>query len=308
MGSNNLLMQIETAARREYLDNIRRILEIGIDSRSTAELIQLALAAPEEDDDYTKERWHFVGLLQRRGNREVLDRSLELTESLSIEARSLGIDILGQLGIPERTFPDECVTRLLKLLAQEFDPLILRDICIALGHLEDPRSIEPQLKFCFHPDWEVRYGVVSGLSGRDDERAIWGLIKLSTDVCPEVRDWATFGLGTLIEVDTPAIREALYQRFLLEDSQNRQTAEIYEEALAGLANRQDDRILPQLITELMSDEVGKLTIQAAEAMADCRLYPALLHLQTWWEPTCTYLEDALLACQPRSIEPPHPSP
>jgi HEAT repeat protein len=283
----------------DNLDNIAKKLEIGLDSRSTAELIQLALAAPEEDEDYSNERWHFVGLLQRRGDREVLDRVLELTQSASIEARSLGIDILGQLGIPERTFPDECITRLLELLEREIDPLILRDICIALGHLNDPRSIEPQLKFCFHPDWEVRYGVVSGLSGREDDRAIAGLIKLSTDVCSHVRDWATFGLGTLIEVDTPAIREALYQRFLLEDSQDDETAEIYEEALMGLANRKDDRILPRLIAELMSDDVGTLAIQAAESMADNRLYPALLHLQTWWEPTYTYLDDALLACQPQ---------
>jgi HEAT repeat protein len=281
------------------LDNIAKKLEIGLDSRSTAELIQLALSAPEEDDDYSNERWHFVGLLQRRGDREVLDRALELTHSVSIESRSLGIDILGQLGIPERAFPDECVTRLLELLEREIDPLLLRDVCIALGHFQDPRSIEPQLKFCFHPDWEVRYGVVSGLSGREDERAISGLIRLSADRCPLIRDWATFGLGTLVEVDTPAIREALYQRFLLEDSQDEETAEIYDEALAGLAHRKDDRILPRLIGQLMSDDVGKLAIQAAEAMADDRLYPALLHLQTWWEPTCNYLEDALLACKPQ---------
>jgi HEAT repeat protein len=293
-------MQIETAARREYLDNIVKMLEIGLDSRSTAELFQLALAAPDEDEDRSKERWHFVGLLQRRGDREVLDRGLGLTTSELIAERSLGIDILGQLGIPARTFPDECVTRLIELLDQEFDPLIIRDICIALGHLKDPRSIEPQLKFCLHPDWEVRYGVVSGLSSQEDERAIDGLIKLSTDVCPLIRDWATFGLGTLIEVDTPAIREALYQRLIGEDPQSEETAEIYAEALAGLANRQDERVLPRLIAELMSDDVGKVTIQAAEAMADDRLYPALLHLQTWWEPTCIYLEDALFACQPQS--------
>jgi HEAT repeat protein len=286
----------------DNLDNIAKKLEIGLDSRSTAELIQLALSAPEEDEDYSKERWHFAGLLQRRGDREVLDRALGLTQSVSIEDRSLGIDILGQLGIPERTFPDACVARLLELLEREIDPLILRDICIALGHLKDPRSIEPQLKFCFHPDWEVRYGVVSGLSGHEDERAISGLIRLSADRCPLIRDWATFGLGTLIEVDTPAIREALYQRFLLEDSRDEETAEIYDEALAGLANRKDDRILPRLIGQLMSDDVGTLAIQAAEAMADDRLYPALLHLQTWWEPTCNYLDDALLACKPQQTD------
>lgn len=283
----------------DNLDNIAKRLQIGIYSRSTAELIQLALAAPEEDEDYLSERWHFVGLVQRRGTREILDRALELTQSASIEARSLGIDILGQLGIPTRTFPDECITRLLDLLDRECDPLLLRDICIALGHLNDPRSIEPLLKFRLHPDWEVRYGVVSGLSGCEDDRAISGLIKLSTDVCPHVRDWATFGLGTLTEVDTPAIREALYQRFLLEDCQDDETAEIYDEALMGLANRKDDRILARLIAQLMSDDVGTLAIQAAESMADDRLHPALLHLQTWWEPTCTYLDDALLACKPQ---------
>jgi HEAT repeat protein len=152
---------------------------LNTDPRSTDELIQLALDAPEEDDDFQKERWHFVALLQYRGDREVLDRSILLTKSSILAGRLIGIHILGQLGIPKRTFPDECLETLLGLLDQEFDPLILRDICISLGHLKDPRSIAPQLKFCLHPDWEVRYGVVSGLTGHhDDERAIAGLISL----------------------------------------------------------------------------------------------------------------------------------
>jgi hypothetical protein len=268
-----------------------------IDPRTTEELIQLALLAPEEDEDCLQERWYFAYLLQCRGNREVLDRSLKLTQSSILEQRSLGINILGQLGVPDRTFPNECLTALLGLLEVEFDPLILRDICIALGHLHDPRSIEPQLKFCLHPDWEVRYGVVSGLSGHNDERAIAGLIGLSADVCPLIRNWATFGLGTLIEVDTPAIRSALYQRFLIEDSEDDETAEIYGEALVGLANRKDTRIFSRIMQELMSDRVSMLAIQAAEALADKRLYPALLKLQTWWQPVSD-LEDALAACAP----------
>jgi hypothetical protein len=94
---------------------------------------------------------------------------------------------------------------------------------------------------------------------------------------PHVRDLATFGLGTLIDTDPPAIREALYQRFLIEDSQDEDTAEIYAKALAGLANRTDDQISPRLIAELISDNLGTLVIEAAEALADDRLYPALLH-------------------------------
>jgi HEAT repeat protein len=268
------------------------------DTPTTAEaLIQLALSAPEEAEDYRQSRWHFVYLLQCRGEREVLDQSLILTKSSNPEERQLGIHILGQLGIPNRTFPDECLTTLVGLLGHEFDPLILQDIGIALGHLNDPRSIEPQLKFCLHLDWEVRYGVVHGLSGHDDERAIAALIRLSADDYPQVRNWATFGLGTLIEVDTPAIRSALYQRFITEDVEDDETAEIYGEALVGLANRKDERILPRLIEELMSNRVSTLAIEAAEALADERLYSALLQLQKWWK-RMSELEDALSACCP----------
>jgi hypothetical protein len=126
------------------------------------------------------------------------------------------------------------------------------------------------------------------------------LISLSADICPLIRDWATFGLQ-LTEVDTPAIRAALYQRFLIEDSEDDETAEIYGEALIGLANLKDERIIPRLIQELMSDNVGMLAIEAAEAFADDRLYPALLKLQTWWQPVSD-LEDALAVCAPNHAQ------
>ena len=156
------------------------MLPIKTDPRSTEELIQLALIAPEEDDD-GDDRWDFISLLHHRGDREVLNRAIELTQSLNSEERTIGIHILGQLGNPDRTFPDECLTTLIGLLEHEFDPLLLQSIGISLGHLNDVRAIEPQLKFCLHPDWEVRYGVVLSLNGLDDERAIAALIKLSGD-------------------------------------------------------------------------------------------------------------------------------
>jgi HEAT repeat protein len=270
------------------------------DPRSTEKLIQLALIVPEENDN-GDDRWDFIWLLRYRGTRDVLDRAIALTESHNSEERTIGIQILGQLGIPDRTFPDESITTLIGLLQDETDPLILENIGIALGHLHDPRGIVPQLRFCLHPDWEVRYGVVCSLNGHNDERAIAALIQLSADEHPQVRNWATFGLGSLLEIDTPEIREALYQRFLLEDPKDEQTAEIYGEALLGLASRQDTRILPALIHELMSHDVGVLTIEATKALADPKLYPALLQVQTWSEPTGYFadcLADAIAACTP----------
>lgn len=271
------------------------------DSRSTEELIQLALTAPEEDDD-GDDRWDFIWLLRYRGTRDVLDRAIALTESNNSEERTIGIQILDQLGIPDRTFPDECLTTLIGLLKHEIDPLILQSIGIALAHLNDARAIEPQLKFCLHPDWEVRYGVVLNMNGHNDKRAIAALIKLSGDDHPQVRNWATFGLGSLLEVDTPEIREALYQRFLLEDPTDEETAEIQGEALVGLASRQDERILPKLMEQLMSENLSVLEIEAAEKLANPQLLPALLQVKTWCEPTGYFAETlaaAIAACTPK---------
>lgn len=271
------------------------------DSRSTEELIQLALTAPEEDDD-GDDRWDFIWLLRYRGTRDVLNGAIALTESNNSEERTIGIQILGQLGIPDRTFPDECLTTLIGLLKHEIDPLILQSIGIALGHLNDARAIEPQLKFCLHPDWEVRYGVVLSMNGHNDKRAIAALIKLSGDDHPQVRNWATFGLGSLLEVDTPEIREALYQRFLLEDPTGEETAEIQGEALVGLASRQDERILPKLMEQLMSENLSVLEIEAAEKLANPQLLSALLQVKTWCEPTGYFAETlaaAIVACTPK---------
>jgi HEAT repeat protein len=277
---------------------------IKTEARSTKELIQLALTAPEENEN-GDDRWDFISLLRNRGTREVLDRSIALTKSSHSEERAIGIQILGQLGTPDRTFPDECLTTLIGLLEDELDPSLLQSIGIALGHLNDPRAIEPQLKFCSHPNWGVRYGVVLSLNGHDDERAIAALIKLSADDHPYVRNWATFGLGSLLEVDTPNLREALYQRFLLEDTTDEEAREIYGEALVGLARRQDERILPTLIEQLMSENLSMLAIEAAEKFANPQLLPALLQAQTWCEPDgyfANLLATAIVACQPQSVE------
>src|SRR5205814_97573 len=85
-------------------------------------------------------------------------------------------------------------------------------VLYSLGHIRDPRAIEPIIKFKNHPDSEIRKAVAHGLWEYKDRRAIDALIQLSTDEAETVRDWATFGLGRTIETNTKKVREALAAR------------------------------------------------------------------------------------------------
>ena len=73
------------------------------------------------------------------------------------------------------------------------------------------------------------------------------------DADEDVRDWATFGLGTLGTVDTPEIRDAFAKR--LDDD----SSDVVDEALAGLAQRRDKRALPFLLERLRQPDVDDLT-------------------------------------------------
>ena len=52
-----------------------------------------------------------------------------------------------------------------------------------------------------------------GMLGHDSPAAVESLILLSADPDEDIRNWATFGLGSQAEgVDTPELREALVRR------------------------------------------------------------------------------------------------
>jgi HEAT repeat protein len=117
-----------------------------------------------------------------------------------------------------------------------------------------------------------------GLLTHEDEPAVLTLIALSSDPAVDVRSWATFGLGTQIDVDTPAIRNALMAR--LDDKD----PEVRGEALVGLACRHDERVLRALPTELEKDDVVVLALEAAEILAVAWLVPHLERLLASLEP------------------------
>ncbi|GAB3039932.1 hypothetical protein GCM10027285_25680 [Oleiagrimonas citrea] len=244
-----------------------RAERLASDTRTTAELLTTALHAPDSDDC-----WDAIATLQCRGSHEELELAERLSQSPCEEERILAADVLGQMGWGERTLLVPSVDILLLLLG-DTNPEVVRSAAIGLGHRNDSRAIPHLLKLKGHVDERVRYGIVHGLSGHDEAAAIAGLIELSQDKDVDVRDWATFGLGQMTELDTPEIRHALLLR--LEDPD----AETRGEALIGLASRGERKAMPALRKELEGEFHGSWALQSAAFFGDPELRPLIESLQ-----------------------------
>jgi hypothetical protein len=257
------------------------------DPRSTYELISIALT--EMDD---QAGWEAVVTLHFRGTKEVLDAARQLCASDCPQERTLGADILGQLGVSTRSFPGESVKILLKLLEGETDEEVLKGICSALGHIHDPTVIAALSRLKTHPSTLVRYGLVFGLLAFEEDLSIQTLIELSRDQDELVRDWATFGLGSQIDADTPQIREALFARLFDPDEVTR------GEAFVGLARRKDQRIIDLLIKELNGYPSAEYnhSLEAAAEIADARLLPVLTGLKQAVDSDDETLDEAIRCC------------
>ncbi len=271
---------------KAYADT--RTREARNDPRPTHEFVTMALTEPDENA-----AWEAVVTLHFRGTREVFDAACNLCASACPQERTLGANILGQLGVPNRSFPTESVKVLLRLLEVESDEDVLDAICIALGHIHDPTAIPSLARLWTHPSAQVRYAVVYGLLGFEDQLAIKTLIEMSRDQDDLVRDWATFGLGTQIDADTPEIRAALFARVFDEDEGTR------GEALVGLARRKDLRVIEPLIKELECyphAEYGSYGLEAAEEIADARLLPILTKMRLSADANDTRFDEAIRRC------------
>ena len=185
--------------------------------------------------------------LQGRGTREVLDTALTLCGSLNSGWRSVAACILGQLGTPERTFPEECCDALIALL-RDSDEDVLITALYGLGHLGNHRCDPHLLPFETHPEPVVRKGVAFSLSGTTLPEAVPVLLRLMDDPYVGARDWATTTLGAATLFDTPEIREALLKRATSDNDEMTRG-----EALHGLARRGDRRAVPLLLAELTGE-------------------------------------------------------
>jgi HEAT repeat protein len=219
------------------------------DPRSTDDLLHLALTKDADRDN--NEYWRPIAALQHR-LAQIIERIQTLSKSGEEKSRDTAATILGQGWVGGKIASDHCAEILLQMLASEQSTIVLPSIIFALGHLHDPRAVEPLVGLSRHSDARVRYAAVSSLCGHDDKLSVEAMIACSSDADRDVRNWATFGLGSQIDTDTPAIRDALLARLEEKDD------EIRGEALVGLACRGDTRVVAALLKELGSDQAEVL--------------------------------------------------
>lgn len=266
-----------------------------LNTLSADALFELALTTNDND-----QAWNAISRLHTIATDDVFTKAVHLCHSQNALERSLGVNVIAQIGLPQHTYQEPTVQLLLQLIETEDSPIVLESIGMALGHRNDERAVEPLLPFQQHPDPSVRYSVAFGLLGQTNPRAIACLIALSADPDTDIRDWATFGLAQQIDTDTPAIREAFIAR--LHDPSGNTAGE----AMVGLARRKDARVIAPLMQLLQAGDAGSLLFEAAATLGDPVLLPILEQIRTHWEGDHDWqyrtLIEAIDACTPNAVE------
>ncbi|MEV4508576.1 HEAT repeat domain-containing protein [Dactylosporangium sp. NPDC049525] len=242
-------------------------------------------------------RWELVAELHRRTDRAAFEAACRFAVADGTADRVLGLDVLGQIGhLADRPFLEETLPILTAACADD-RPDVLAAAATAIGHVGDPRALPAIRRHAGHAGEDVRLAVAIALphvaGDPPDARAVAALILLSADADAEVRDWATFGLGSQLEVDDEPVRDALAARLTDEDS------DTAGEALVGLARRGDPRTLAPLLAWL-ADDPGNLIVEAAAELGASEALPLLLRLKdTGWQqrdPLPAVLDTAIQAC------------
>ncbi len=260
---------------------------------STSDLI-----AEAERNLASEDLWDYVVALHFRPEEAVYQAARAWCLSSDAALRSLGADVLAQLGVWERPFREQSLPILWPLLD---DPSVdvLCSTLHALGHLNIAGDESRLLPLLGHESADVRNAVVCAALTIESDLAVSMLIRLSEDSDTKVRDWATFGLGSQIEMDSEEIRDALFRRVADPDDETR------GEAFVGLALRGDSRVLEPLLEVLCSNSVGNLDVEAAREIGDPRLLNALRDLLNWWESDQELVREAISACCPKGTDSEH---
>ncbi len=157
------------------------------------------------------------------------------------------------------------------MVPQERHVLVLRAIAEAFVDLASPEAVEVLRPLVRYPDSSVRLSATHGIM-TSYKAALPELLQLSRDTEAEVRNWATFAIGSQLGVkddadsfvDAPELRQALAERLTDADEETR------AEAALGLALRGDASAIPVIEQELARDSRWSHYLEAAAALPDAR--------------------------------------
>jgi HEAT repeat protein len=264
----------------------------------TPDLLEEASRLSHEDAE-SDLRDGSVHELHCRGTEDIFEAAKFRCDSDDFIERELAADILAQLGAlsrkGEEPFPfTKQSVPLLERLLDDPEPRVIASALYAMGWHDAYDKILEKPHLTSHKCVWVRQALSFALGGATSPPAIEMLIKLSQDDDDDVRNWATFGLGTQCSLDTSEIREALFQR--LDDAHS----ETSEEAFTGLVRRRDQRVIPYIAAALAGDSANEYTTEAAGIIAAPELVGPLEKLCSWWSKDTELLQSALRRCKGQS--------
>lgn len=268
------------------------------ESRSLESLVSCAVqeATRTEEDDAAY--WASIEALRKMGPHSCWSVVAPLAKDPRPEVRALVPDVLRYFD--PHPLQEETVTLLAKMLELEDSALVLRSIASAFVDLRHDRAADLLPPLLEHEDANLRFSVVHGLLPVAGPRTLESFIRASTDEDEDVRNWATFGLRTILNeptepgaFDSSQLREALAARV------NDSCSEIRAEAILALATRQDIRALEPLKRELRDWPEWNHCIEAAQWFGLPELVPFLKALLQAYPEEEASLSPAIQACTPK---------
>jgi hypothetical protein len=234
----------------------------------TSEKIFSRLVHNKSDKTY----WDNIGELRKRPKEDVFQIAYRLAEYKIDKEKCIGIDVLVQLGFEPRFRQQDTINLLFKLLDKPQSEDVLFKIFFGIYWNNNNLTKEQILKLIEFKNIiskDVRYSLTMALLGIKNQKAIDTLIELSQDKFSKIRNWATFGIGTISEKNSEKIVNALWKRT------NDKHQETKLEAIVGLAKRNQIKVKQQIIRELENGEYGILLFEAIEILDDKSFIPYL---------------------------------
>jgi HEAT repeat protein len=201
-----------------------------------------------------KTYWDNISELRKRGTEDIFARCYQLATTGNDGEREMAITVLAQLGHAPRPYYAQTIALCFELLDTALHPHVLRAVLYAIGHNNrqlNAKQTRKVVSFKHHTHKGVRFAMVFALLGVNNTTAIDTLIAMTTDKVADIRNWATFGIGSQLTTTSEKITAALWNRISDTDTNTRL------EAIAGLARRKDPRVagMPELaqLTDCIND-------------------------------------------------------